>query len=112
MLPLVALNIREFTMVNFIYPLYAFLGGIAVNLLSLTELRSIPKPKRPETFSDWIYCLWFFGVPIVGGFLAYVYQNSDVSLTPLLAVNIGASAPLILKSIAAVAPKFGEPKIG
>lgn len=99
-------------MADFIFPLYAFCGGIAVNLISLTELRSIPKTQRPQTFSDWIYCLWFFGVPIVGGFLAYAYQNSSINLSPILAINIGASAPLILKSLAAAAPQFGKPKIG
>ena len=99
-------------MAELIIPLYAFFGGIAVNLLSLTELRNIPKPQRPETFSDWIYCLWFFGVPVIGGFLAYAYQNSSMNLTPLLSINIGASAPLILKSLAAAIPQFGKPKIG
>jgi hypothetical protein len=112
MLPPVALNTRRFTMADFIIPLYAFLGGIAVNFISLTELKNISKSQRPETFSDLIYCLWFFGVPLVGGFLAFAYQNSSVSLSPILSINIGASAPLILKSLAAAVPQFGKPKIG
>lgn len=86
-------------------PLFAFFGGIAINILSLTELRNIPRPDRPETFSDPLYSLWFFGVPLLGGMLAYAYQISGSNLTPIIAINVGASAPLILKSFAAAIPQ-------
>ena len=83
---------------------YAFFGGIAINLINLTELRNMPRLSRPETFSDPIYVLWFFGMPILGSVLAYAYQMSEISLTPIIAINVGASAPVILKSFAAAFP--------
>ena len=99
-------------MIGLVNPLFAFFGGLAINFLSLTELRTISRPDRPETFSDWIYSLWFFGVPLLGSVLAYAYESSDVNLNPILSINIGASAPLILKSLAAVVPQIGTRRIG
>ena len=94
-----------------INPLFALFGGFAINMISLTELRNIPKTERPDTFSDWIYCVWFFGIPILGGLLAYAYQNSGIELSPILSINIGASAPLILKSFAKAAPQVDPDKV-
>jgi len=95
----------------FIITLFAFFGGLAVNFLSLTEIRTIAKPDRPETFTDWIYSLWFFGVPILGAVLAYAYKCSGTDLSPILSINIGASAPLILKAMASAVPQIGTRKI-
>ena len=80
--------------------LFALFGGFAINLLRLFELLNLPRSKRPETFHDWLYLLQFLALPILGGGLAYAYQASGTSLSPILAVNIGASAPAILKSFA------------
>ncbi|MDR3665812.1 MAG: hypothetical protein P4L35_03105 [Ignavibacteriaceae bacterium] len=91
--------------------LFAFFGGIAINTLSLTELRNIPRQERQETFSDWVYCIWFFGIPILGAGLTYAYQGSGITLNPLLSVNIGASTPLILKTLAATVPQIGKRNI-
>ena len=99
-------------MADYINLLAAFFGGIGVNFIALTELRTIPQQDRPNTFSDWIYCLWFFGTPILGVGIAYFYQNSGVNVNPLLSINIGASAPLILKTLAATLPSSGKQKIG
>ena len=99
-------------MTELLNPLCAFLGGIAVNLLTLTEMKNIPKTNRPQTFSDWVYDLWFFGIPVIGAGLAWAYQVSSVSLNPILSINIGASAPLILKTLAAAAPNTNPGKVG
>jgi hypothetical protein len=85
--------------------LYAVGGGIALNIIRLAELYGVPKADRPPTFSDPFYWVQFLGVPLVGGFLALVYQRSGSQLSPFLAVNIGASAPAILKSLTSAVPK-------
>jgi thiol:disulfide interchange protein len=41
----------------------------------------------------------------VGGVLAYVYQADGIAMKPLLAMNIGVSAPLILKTLVGGIPK-------
>ncbi len=84
--------------------LFAFFGGLVVNFLALVELRHTPRSERPETFRDPLYCAHFFGLPMCGGVLALAYSGSGVALTSILAINIGASTPLILKSFAATLP--------
>jgi hypothetical protein len=91
--------------------LFAVFGGFAVNFLRLFEIAKLPKSERPETFSDWLYVLQFFGMPLIGGVLALAYSMSGTALTPILAVNIGASAPLILKTFASVLPEVGAKRV-
>jgi hypothetical protein len=85
--------------------LFGTLGGLLINVVRLAELATLRRIERPPTFSDPLWAFQFFALPIVGGALAFVYQVDGVALKPLLAVNIGVSAPLILKTLAAVVPK-------
>jgi hypothetical protein len=39
-----------------------------------------------------------------GGGLVVIYMKSSIAVAPILAVNIGASAPLILGTLVAQAP--------
>ena len=52
--------------------------------------------------------MWYWGITsliiVSGGALVGIYLGSGVTMTPLLAVNIGASAPLILQSLVSQAP--------
>ncbi|SRR5579871_1183029 len=79
---------------------FAFFGGIAVECLRVIELVNTPRHDRPATFSDPLFVLRFIMLPLLAGILGYVYQVSGSNLTPIVAVNIGASAPIILKSFA------------
>ncbi len=90
---------------------FAVFGGIAVNVLRLAELAQTPRSERPKTFSDPLYVFQFIALPIVGGGLAYTYQASGTILSPILAVNIGVSAPLILKSLASAIPPIGPRRV-
>ena len=85
--------------------LFGCLGGFLINIVRLAELANVPEIERPKTFSDPLYTFAFFALPIVGGALAYIYQADGILLKPLLAVNIGISAPLMLKTFAASVPK-------
>lgn len=86
---------------------FAVFGGFAANIVRIFDLVQTPRPERPKTFSDPLYCLQFFILPFLGGFLAYAYQSEGTVLSPILAINIGASAPLILKTLASAAPAIG-----
>ncbi len=46
-----------------------------------------------------------------GGALVAIYLGSGVTMTPLLAVNIGASAPLILQSLVSQAPPIAPGRV-
>jgi hypothetical protein len=84
---------------------YGTLGGVLVKIVGLAELASVPRIERPPTFSDPLWVFNFCALPLVGGILTYAYHEDGAVLKPLLAMNIGLSAPLILKTLAAVVPK-------
>lgn len=88
--------------------LFAIFGALAIKLLELAELPKIPVAQRPD-FKDWVYWVPFIVMPILGGGLAYMYVMSGIALKPILAVNVGVSAPLILRAMAEVNPMQGGP---
>ena len=84
--------------------LFAAFGGLCVNLFGLLELRLVPKARRPD-FTDPLYWAPFVVWPAVAAGLALAYVWSGISLTPILSINVGASAPLILRSMAETAAR-------
>lgn len=83
--------------------LFAFFGAFSMQMLSLMEIKNIPKTARPD-FSDFFYWLPFIIAPVVGAGLALAYIYPADVLKPLVAINVGVSAPLILRSMANVNP--------
>ena len=83
--------------------LFASGGALAIKLLDLVELANVPKDRRPE-LKTFFYWLPFVILPLLGGFVAYAYIESGTTLTPILAINIGVSAPLIFRTMASSIP--------
>lgn len=83
--------------------LFATLGALALQLLGLLDIKNTPKAERPD-FKDFFYWLPFFVSPVLGGFIAFAYVNGGDTLTPMLSINVGVSAPLLLKSLATSIP--------
>lgn len=85
--------------------LYGVLGGIFSELLGLFKLRH----KAPDHFPEWLrspfYWIITFIMIIVGGVLTVIYSKAGINLNPLVAVNIGASAPLLISSFVAHTPQ-------
>ncbi len=88
--------------------IFAAAGALALKMLELAEVRTIPKDQRPD-LSDLLYWVPFLVMPILGGGLAYMYIMSDIVLKPVLAVNVGISAPLIIRAMASAAPMQSRP---
>ncbi len=85
--------------------LYGLLGGALAELLGWYKLRQEEKlPPWTKSKFYWIMTLLMVGA---GGGLVIVYLQSGIDLKPILAVNVGASAPLILGSL--VAPALPTP---
>lgn len=82
---------------------FAIFGSFAIKLLELAELHKLPRLERPD-LKDWLYWIPFLILPILGGGLAQVYISSNTILNPILAVNVGVSAPLILRAFAQMNP--------
>ena len=87
------------------------LGGLLAELFSLSKLRYRPKTELPP----WITSVWYWIITalliVSSGALIGIYLGSGVTMTPLLAVNIGASVPLILESLVSQAPAIEPGKI-
>ena len=88
--------------------LFAAGGALAVELLKLAEVRNIPKHERPD-LKEVLYWIPYVILPLLGACLAYVYIVSEIVLKPILAVNIGISAPLIIRTMASSVPKAVGP---
>lgn len=85
---------------------YGIVGGFLAELFSLWKLRHELKKSLPSYLRSWFYWLMTGLMICSGGIVALVYAKSGVSLSPLLAVNVGASAPLIIGSLTAASPKI------
>jgi hypothetical protein len=86
-----------------------FLGGFVGELISLHSLRTAAPSELPKYLKSKFYWSMAVVMACAGGGLAALYGTDDVQA--LLAVNIGASAPLILRSFASSIPPLGKPKI-
>lgn len=96
------------------YFMYGVFGGLLAELLGLYKLRTqvsaaFPAYLRSMTyFFAWLYSrkninpfYWVvtIGMILAGGGLVWLYHKSGLEFKPIIAVNIGASAPLILGSL-------------
>jgi len=81
----------------------SMLGGSIGQLLNLAEIYKIEKSKRPD-FKDFTYWLPYIIYPIISGVIAYAYFDDKPDVNKMLAIQIGASAPLIFKSLATAIP--------
>lgn len=80
------------------------LGAFCLQALQLTEVYNLPKSKRPD-FKDVFYWLPYFINPFIGGVLGYIYFFGKQDFSKVLALHVGASAPLILRTLANQIPK-------
>ena len=84
--------------------LWGVFGGLLGNVLRLLRIANMPPKKRPLVFKDPWWYFQFIVLAILGGFFVYLYLASNLHLNPILAVNIGASAPLIAQNFVASVP--------
>lgn len=86
---------------------YGLVGGCAAEALKWFRLREAVHESWPDYARHWGYWLISAIMVGVGGLLVCIYQASDdVRLRPILAFNIGVSAPLILSSLAEQIPRI------
>ena len=86
--------------------LFALLGALLGCLLEIATLNDVPKSKRPD-FRELTYWAPFLVWIIAGGIITAAYEKSGTTLTPILSLNIGLSAPLTLRGMMAANP-FGR----
>lgn len=84
-------------------------GGLAAEVAVLFGVRQQFPQKYPHWITSWAY----YGVAglmaLVGGGIALAYVRSGTALTAILAIQIGASAPLFLRKARDLAPDLATP---
>ena len=84
--------------------MYGVIGGALAELLGLFKLRH----EAPDAFPRWMSSVFYWVVTLLmiaaGGVLVVIYLKSKIDLQPIIAVNIGASAPLLLGAFVSQAP--------
>jgi hypothetical protein len=90
---------------------YGVLGGIFAELLGWFQLRKQAPESLPQFLKSWFYWGITLGMILAGGILVVIYLASAIPLKPILAVNIGASAPLLIGAFVAQTPSISPRKI-
>jgi len=86
--------------------LWGLLGGISVELHSWWKLRE--SKKLPHFAKRWAYWLPTVLMALFGGLFPLLYISSGTELSPLLAVHLGASAPVFVGNLSKAAPKVNR----
>lgn len=84
--------------------LYGMLGGVLAELFGLFRLRQQAPKDLPIWLKSPFYWIVTLLMVLAGGGLVFVYLQSGVEMKAIVAVNIGASAPLIIGTLVAQTP--------
>jgi len=83
-------------------------GGVAAEAVNFFAVRHL----RPSEFPHWVRAPSYYAIAvamaIIGGVLVLAHYRSGTSLTPILAIHIGAATPLILRKLRDAAPEIPE----
>lgn len=82
-------------------------GGLLGNAVRLIKIANMPPQERQPIFNDPWYYLQLVLLAAFGGFFAYLHQISGTKLNPILAVNIGAAAPILAQQFGSTANPVG-----
>jgi hypothetical protein len=92
--------------------LWGVLGGLAAEFVGIYELRHHDPSNWPSYMRNRWFWIFSAIMAIIGGALAYAYSDSGSDISPVLAINVGASAPLILRQAKRAAPTIEPGSIG
>ncbi len=84
--------------------LCGFFGGCLPELLALHKLRY--QEEKPAYLGHGFFWCVSFIMATFGGVWVIIYIISDVTLSPLTSVNLGASVPLMIGAIRSRTPHF------
>ena len=84
-------------------------GGLLAELVALYELRHNVTSELPKYLKSTFYWFIVAAMALAGGGLTALYGFEEVQA--ILALNIGISAPLMLRTLAQNAPTLTKPRI-
>lgn len=90
--------------------LWGAFGGLAAEAINWYSLRHLPVGDYPYWVRSWLYYVIAVGMIVVAAIVTLAYARSGTTLNPLLAIQVGASAPLIIRGgKGAITPKSSAP---
>ncbi len=85
--------------------LFGLVGGFLAEFYSINLHRYKAKKEWPKYVKYWWYWLMAVVWVAIGGFLAGTYESLEgTTLNALVALNVGATAPLIVEGLTRAAP--------
>ena len=79
--------------------LWGLFGGFGAEMAVLFAIRHQLPADAPHYLKSKLYYLVALVMCLVGGIIALAYSQSGTSLNAILAIQIGASAPLLLRKL-------------
>lgn len=80
------------------------LGGLSAELLQWFRIRKTLHRNFPDFARSWSYWIVTALMVSMGGVLVWVYSASGMEIRPIVAINLGASAPLLLGNMVGQIP--------
>lgn len=85
--------------------LWGLMGGGAAEIIGLRDLmRQARSAKIPKHMLSLSYLLVATATIALGGGIAVAYLRSGQDLSPILALNVGVAAPVIIRAASSNAP--------
>jgi hypothetical protein len=91
--------------------LWGIFGGMLGELLNVYDHRTEDPKNWPAYLRMGSYYAISALMGLCGGGLAAAYQQSGVDISPIVALNVGLTAPLILKTLQREAPALSPGKV-
>lgn len=85
--------------------LFAGLGALSLELLNLAQALLSPGRKRPR-LREPTYWFALLILTVLGAAVAAAYVLSGVTVVPIIAMNIGAAAPAMIRMMTDAAPRL------
>lgn len=90
---------------------WGMLGGIAGEVLGAFRLRHQVPEQFPGWLKSWFYWIVAIVMVLLGGGVVVAYVRSGFTITPILAIHLGASAPTLFGSFVSQAPRIDPGRI-
>ena len=87
---------------------WGLFGGVLAELAGMVEV-SRTSGDRPYWVRSPFYWIVVMVKVLAGGIVVLAYDRSGMSLNPIVAINVGASAPLAWKTISGALPRRTAP---
>jgi len=88
---------------------WGLFGGIGAEVSVVFALRHRGAKEYPYWLKSFTYYVVATVMAIVGGVIAVAYAQSGTTLNAILAIQIGASAPLIFRKLSETVPETPKP---